>query len=128
MRAFSRLALVLWVGPACATVPPSGDVRAAIGPPTSTSETATRTPSEDQLARKAAGQGKPVSRVIFGKYDAGDPRKLAAGLERDLHKIFTWQNVWRVAGSLGARDDEGPDLKFEVLRLKDKRCRESPSP
>lgn len=52
----------------------------------------------------------------FGNYSAADPRVLAGELARDLAKIFSWQNVWRVAGGLSgaeeARNDSG--LIFEV--------------
>ena len=47
-------------------------------------------PVEDLLARNAAGQGKPRTRTIFGKYDADNTNKIAEGLDRDLQKIFTW--------------------------------------
>jgi hypothetical protein len=45
---------------------------------------------------------------------------LAQNLSRDLQRIFTWQNLWRIAGSLPS-DDQGAGLgfKFEVARLTD---------
>jgi hypothetical protein len=81
---------------------------------------ATIDPRDDQALRKAAAQGKPVSRVVYGKYDAGNPRAIADGLGRDLQRIYTWRNVWRVAGSAGARPEDDADLQFEVVKLKDK--------
>ncbi len=75
-------------------------------------------PKEDVLLEKAAAAGKPVSRVLFGKYDADDPDAIRAGLERDLQKIFTWRNVWRVAGAMGAKGDaEAQDAVIEVVKL-----------
>jgi hypothetical protein len=76
---------------------------------------------EDALAAKARAQGKGATRTIFGKYDADDPKAIAQGLDRDLVKIFTWQNVWRIAGAGKNEDaDDSPSLKVEVVKLKGK--------
>src|SRR5262249_48240939 len=69
---------------------------------------------------KAAREGKPVSRIVFAEYDADDVKVIAAGFERDVQKIFSWRNLWRVAGTLGGKgDDESPDLKVELLKVKE---------
>ncbi len=82
-------------------------------------------PFEELLAKKAVARGKPLARTIFGKYDADNPIKIAEGLERDLQKIFTWRNLWRVAGSMGSRGSEdAPELKLEVLKMRDKKTPE----
>ncbi len=69
----------------------------------------------------AAVPGAPARRV-YGGYPPGDPAALAAELDRDLQKVFKWQNLWRVGGTMSGGDASGQNhgLKFEVLRLKDK--------
>jgi hypothetical protein len=75
---------------------------------------------EEYLVKKAASEGKPVSRLVFAEYDADDVKVIAAGLDRDLQKIFSWRNLWRIAGTLGARgEEESADLKVELLKLKE---------
>jgi hypothetical protein len=72
---------------------------------------------EDAETARVAGQ--PVPRLAFGGYSADDPKQLAADLNRDLQKIYKWQNVWRIAGTLGDSGARGNDygLKLEVIKL-----------
>lgn len=46
--------------------------------------------------------------------DAKQIESLSAQLANDLQKIFTWQNIWRVAGRTGGSGDS--DLTLEVSR------------
>jgi hypothetical protein len=50
-------------------------------------------------------------------YPIGDAKKLAQQLGRDIRRIYTWHNVWRVAGlaSTDGKDDFG--LRLEVTKL-----------
>ncbi len=61
------------------------------------------------------------SRKIYGQYSPDDANKIAECLNRDLPKIFTWQNVWRIAGAMDATGSSGEEdgLIFEVAKLKD---------
>jgi hypothetical protein len=70
----------------------------------------------DESAR-AAGEGR--ARKVFGRYPLDD--HLVAELQRDLPKIFQWQNLWRIAGGLGGvvSAGTGQDVRLEVLKLKD---------
>jgi hypothetical protein len=72
---------------------------------------------EDAETSRVAGQ--PVPRVAFGGYPADDPKQLANDLDRDLPKIYKWQNVWRIAGTVGdgaaGADDYG--LKMDIVKL-----------
>jgi hypothetical protein len=74
---------------------------------------------EREDAEKSRVAGQPVPRTAFGGYPADDPEKLATDLNRDLQKIYKWQNVWRIAGTLGDSGAEGNDygLKLEVVKL-----------
>ena len=64
--------------------------------------------------------GPDVPRKVFAAYPAGDPSALASALERDLPKVFKWQNIWRVVGGVTAQDGgETHGLRFEVALLKD---------
>ena len=47
---------------------------------------------------------------------ADNPQDIAQGLAYDLPKVFTWQNVWRVAGA-GQVSAAGTGLKFDVATL-----------
>jgi hypothetical protein len=79
-------------------------------------------PREEALLAKKAQSGKPLRRRVFGDYDADNPREVAQQLGRDLRKIFTWQNVWRVAGAAQQPpDDEDADpwVKIELIGRKD---------
>jgi hypothetical protein len=62
---------------------------------------------------------------VFGAYPAAGGKELVGALERDLPKIFKWQNVWRVAGGLAGRGDgKNYGLSLEVRTLKDKADKE----
>lgn len=56
---------------------------------------------------------------VFARYPLA-ARGLQAGLARDVPKIFTWQNVWRVAdGVSSAEGGETHGLELEVVKLTD---------
>lgn len=59
---------------------------------------------------------EPVSLAqrVFGRYPADDPQQLATVLARDLPKIFTWQNVWRIASRTGQASDDESQLTLDV--------------
>jgi hypothetical protein len=56
-------------------------------------------------------------RQLFAQYHASNAPELATALSRDLRKIFTWQNVWRVASTVeaAAADDVGLKMTVNVL-------------
>lgn len=58
-----------------------------------------------------------LTRRVFGRYSADDPGTLAAVLARDLPKIFTWQNVWRIADRTGASASGESPLQLDVRVL-----------
>jgi hypothetical protein len=68
--------------------------------------------------RDAPGGGRER---VFGRYPADDLKQLVKGLDLDLQKIYTWRNVWRVAGGLGTGgpDAEALGLKLGFFRLSD---------
>ena len=71
-------------------------------------------------ARTPPDGGPDAPRKVFASYPAGNPSALASSLERDLPKVFKWQNVWRVAGGVAAQDGgETHGLRFEVALLED---------
>src|SRR5262249_11346659 len=75
-------------------------------------------PREEALLAKKAKSGKPLRRRVFGDYDADNPREGAQQLGRDLRKIFTWQNVWRVAAAAQQppnAEDAAPAGKPDVV-------------
>src|SRR5262249_26449789 len=76
---------------------------------------------EKEEARRSLGSLQPVPRTSFGGYSAEDPHELADHLDRDVRKIFKWQNVWRVAGTLGNNPPAAPGLKREVMKLQDEK-------
>jgi hypothetical protein len=84
--------------------------------------------TRDREEERAAAQrpritGQPMLRKVYGMYPA-DTKALIGGLERDLPKIFKWQNVWRVASGIqGQASGETHGLKFEVAKLKDENDR-----
>ena len=47
--------------------------------------------------------GPNVPRKVFAAYSASDPSALASALERDLPKVFKWQNVWRIVSGVSAQ-------------------------
>src|SRR5207248_1029428 len=61
-----------------------------------------------------------LPRKLFGVYSISDAKDLAANLDRDLQKVFKYQNLWRVAGGVGSDSTLGADhgLRFDVVRLK----------
>jgi hypothetical protein len=73
--------------------------------------------SETQPSATLRQDGQPALRKVFGAY-LPENKALASSLERDLPKIFKWQNVWRVADQASALNDrETHGLKFEVALL-----------
>jgi hypothetical protein len=57
---------------------------------------------------------------VYGTYPTAEEKALVGALERDLPKVFKWENVWRVAGGVNATDGgETHGLELEVLKLKD---------
>jgi hypothetical protein len=76
-------------------------------------------PSEKQVAERLKATGRPLPRKVFGRYDVRDEKALRGDLERDLPKLFKWQNLWRIAASVGTQPDaETHDLVFEIAKLK----------
>ena len=68
--------------------------------------------------------GPNVPRKVFAAYSASDPSALASALERDLPKVFKWQNVWRIVSGVSAQEGgETHGLQFEVALLKDENDR-----
>ncbi len=61
---------------------------------------------------------EPTVRKWYGNYPANQPEKLAAHLAGDIQTIFTWNNVWRIAGAMGNKGggEENSDLTFEMFR------------
>lgn len=57
---------------------------------------------------------------FYERYPLRDADRLSAGLSRDCQKIFKWQNIWRIAGSMGQDPsiERGPGLRLEVRTLK----------
>lgn len=73
-----------------------------------------------------AGQGGPgtsaagsAQRRYFAVYSADDERALAGDLERDLPKLFRWQNLWRVSRGVNVLEGgETHGVHFDAFRLK----------
>lgn len=73
----------------------------------------------------------PTNRRVFGQYPApaadaqAQTRALRAALERDLPRIFKWQNVWRLANGVSeAEGGQTHGLSLEVLLLRDENDRQ----
>ncbi|QDU28299.1 Caspase domain protein [Anatilimnocola aggregata] len=63
------------------------------------------------------GETKSVGRV-WQQYDPRDVAAFQEALAADIHKIFTWQNLWRIAGGHGTElADENSNLKVELASL-----------
>jgi hypothetical protein len=63
----------------------------------------------------------PRAKKVFGAYPTAAGKDLLDALERDLPKIFKWQNVWRVAGGITSPDGgKNYGLSLAVRKLKDK--------
>lgn len=63
-----------------------------------------------------AATGKPAPRRVYSNYKLADADELAGELGRDLSKVFTWQNLWRVAGDTANARGNGFGVKMEVTR------------
>ncbi|MFH5804639.1 hypothetical protein, partial [Alienimonas sp. DA493] len=50
--------------------------------------------------------------TVFAQYIAEDPEEFARVLERDLRRIYTWENTWRVAASYSAAGE--PAVRLTV--------------
>ena len=60
-------------------------------------------------------------RSYFAAYSPSDVQSLEGELERDLPKLFRWQNLWRVLGGVTSMDGgESHGLLFESFILRDK--------
>jgi hypothetical protein len=72
-------------------------------------------------AERPAVVGQPRTVRSYGGYSAAKPADLAKELNRDLQKLFKWQNLWRVAGTLGQEGQaasEGQDgVKLQLVEL-----------
>lgn len=70
------------------------------------------TPTEPALGKA------PSSGRVWRQYELNDVAALQQELQSDLQKIFTWQNLWRVAGGLGNELGGSQDhLKLELALL-----------
>jgi hypothetical protein len=60
----------------------------------------------------------PKPRQVYGGYQADDVRRIRAGLRADLQKIYTWRNLWRIAGvgQAAATSARAGSLRLELLR------------
>jgi hypothetical protein len=77
-------------------------------------------PKDEKLeAESSRVAGQPVPRRAFGGYAPDDAKELAGQLDRDLQKIYKWQNVWRIAGTLNgtAEGNDNYGLKLAVEKL-----------
>jgi hypothetical protein len=87
------------------------------------------TGEEDKKAARRAedrllGAGYALPRKVYGKYPVSEEKTLTGSLERDLPKVFKWQNLWRVANGINAQEEgETHGLKLEAARLKDENDR-----
>jgi hypothetical protein len=74
---------------------------------------------EKEEAEKSRVAGQPVPRMAFGGYPVNDPKELAGDLNRDLQKIYKWQNIWRIAGTVadGTASGNNYGLAMEVVKL-----------
>ena len=71
------------------------------------------------VLRQGPGAGGAVAadREV-GCYPVGDGEHAVGLLALDLQKIYRWQNVWRIAGELGAgATAPGGGLDLEVRKL-----------
>lgn len=69
--------------------------------------------------RSAPGNDATAPPRVFAALPLDDAEALAAGLTRDLPRIFKWQNVWRIAGdSTSTRREADLGLVFEMALLK----------
>jgi hypothetical protein len=74
----------------------------------------------EAAAEHLARLGKPGPRRVFATYPV-KAELLANKLQRDLAKVFRWQNVLKVAGGVaGEKGGDSLGLKVEVTQLKDK--------
>jgi hypothetical protein len=83
-------------------------------------------PRDQQSGERPRAERFLPPQKSFGGYPANDAQDIARQLDRDLRKIFTWHNVWRVAGTVGNNPSTSDDLKFEVVKLKDKDAPDGP--
>lgn len=71
------------------------------------------------LADQLSKVGKAAARQVYGAYPVSDFKRLTADLERDIQKLFKWQNIWRVsAGISGERGGNSLGVTLEVRRLR----------
>ena len=77
---------------------------------------------EKLVAEQLAKTGQAPPRRVFGAYPVGNANQLTANLERDLQKVFKWQNVWKVAAGL-VSETSGSSLgvTLETRRLKNEK-------
>jgi hypothetical protein len=53
----------------------------------------------------------------YATYSTADSGLLAGHLERDFRKLFTWRNLWRIAGTLGGRVGTDGDIELEIAAV-----------
>jgi hypothetical protein len=76
-------------------------------------------PQQDAVLTKAIAAGKGGGHTVYGLYNADNIKEIAEGLDRDLPCIFTWKNVWRIAGMTKADPaDDQPPIGCELIKLK----------
>ena len=79
-------------------------------------------------------KGMPVNSLsrsagqVYQSYDPKSAEQLRANIKSDLMKIFTWQNLWQLAGKVSANlTDPGTDVAVELVAIDgDSDSRESP--
>ena len=66
-------------------------------------------------------------RKVFKTAPADRPaEQIAPLLAGDLQRILSWENIWRISGSLASQGDaESYGLVFEVAKMKDTSGNES---
>jgi len=92
-----------------------------------TDRSAKTAPAQDQAGDETAAPATKVKPLVEAplrlvrRYRGDDPQVLVDELSQDFQKIYTWQNVWRVANATGGASGGGtsdPAVKFEVAAIK----------
>ncbi len=78
---------------------------------------------QNQLQERLKQEGRPQTRKVYGSYSL-EETKLAGELDRDLPKIFKWQNLWKIASGVQMmHDGKTHGFVFEVAKLKNQNDR-----
>lgn len=81
------------------------------------SQSAAAESDQQQADERLRSAGQPLPRKTYGEYQL-DEKTLTGAIERDLPKIFKWQNLWRVAHGVNVVDGaETHGLVFEALKV-----------